>query len=186
MFYKTSRLTFVEADPFDLGPSGWGGVREAIRVKLTVDGKTLNAFVTHLDWPADDDWTDANEEHVRNRNNLAAKLDLFSGYKIFGGDLNAPYTGNWSSEPPSPLWIRAPSILASSGHRPDIGHECREAHLLRPTLPVAELAPRSHLRDERPDPGSRAGARHENAQMLPGSGRDTNTEIISQRIDPRP
>ncbi len=87
-----SRLTFVEADPFDLGPSSWGGVREAIRVKLTVDGKTLNAFVTHLDWPADDDWTDANEEHVQNRNNLAAKLDLFSGYKIFGGDFNAPYT----------------------------------------------------------------------------------------------
>ena len=89
-----SRLTFVEADPFDLGPSSWGGVREAIRVKLTVDGKTLNAFVTHLDWPADDDWTDANEEHVQNRNNLAAKLDLFSGYKIFGGDFNAPYTRN--------------------------------------------------------------------------------------------
>jgi len=84
----------VEADPFDLGLSSWDGVREAIRVKLTVDGKTLNAFVTHLDWPADDDWTDANEEHVQNRNNLAAKLDLFSGYKIFGGDFNAPYTGS--------------------------------------------------------------------------------------------
>jgi endonuclease/exonuclease/phosphatase (EEP) superfamily protein YafD len=94
MFYKTSRVTVVEEDPFDVGPSSWGGVREAIRAELIVDGKTFNAFVTHLDWPADDDWTDLNEEHVQNRDNFAAELDLFSGTKIFAGDFNARYTGN--------------------------------------------------------------------------------------------
>jgi endonuclease/exonuclease/phosphatase (EEP) superfamily protein YafD len=95
IFYKTSRLTVVEEpELFDVGPSSYGGVREAIRVKLRVDGKTFNAFVTHLDWPEDGDWTDPTEEHVQNRDNFVNVLDQYSGPKIFGGDLNARYTGN--------------------------------------------------------------------------------------------
>ena len=74
IFYKTSRLTVVEGEKFDVGPSSWGGVREAGRAQFMADGKTFYAFVAHLDWPEDDDWTDANEEHVQNRNNLAADL----------------------------------------------------------------------------------------------------------------
>jgi endonuclease/exonuclease/phosphatase (EEP) superfamily protein YafD len=94
MFYNTSRLSVVEEDEFDLGPSSWGGVREAIRVKFMADGKTFYAFVVHLDWPQDNDWTDPDEEHVQNRKNFVADLDHFSGPKIFGGDMNARYTGN--------------------------------------------------------------------------------------------
>jgi endonuclease/exonuclease/phosphatase (EEP) superfamily protein YafD len=94
MFYKTNRLTVVEGDEFDVGPSSWGGVREAMRVQFMADGKNFYAFVAHLDWPEDDDWTDADEEHVQNRNNLMEALHGFSGRKIFGGDMNARYTGN--------------------------------------------------------------------------------------------
>jgi endonuclease/exonuclease/phosphatase (EEP) superfamily protein YafD len=94
VFYKTNRLTAVEGEKFDVGPSSWGGVREAGRIQFIADGKTFYAFVAHLDWPQDNDWTDPNEEHVQNRNNLAAELRQFSGRKIFGGDMNARYTGN--------------------------------------------------------------------------------------------
>jgi endonuclease/exonuclease/phosphatase (EEP) superfamily protein YafD len=94
VFYKTSRLTVVEGEDFDVGPSSWGGVREGIRVKFMADGKTFSAFVTHFDWPSDGDWTDPNEEHVQNRNNFVTELNRFSGPKIWGGDFNSRYTGN--------------------------------------------------------------------------------------------
>src|SRR4029453_17668358 len=67
VFYRTSRLTVVEGDEFDVGPSSWGGGREAIRVNFVADGKTFYAFVVHLDWPQDNDWTDPEEEHGKNR-----------------------------------------------------------------------------------------------------------------------
>lgn len=94
VFYKTSRLSVSEGANFDVGPSSWGGVRESIRVNFTADGKTFTAFVAHFDWPEDGDWTDPNEQHVQNRNNFVAQLDRFSGAKIWGGDMNARYTGN--------------------------------------------------------------------------------------------
>jgi endonuclease/exonuclease/phosphatase (EEP) superfamily protein YafD len=94
VFYQTSRLTVVEGEAFDVGPSSWGGVREAIRVKFMADSETFYAFVTHLDWPEDGDWTDPNEEHVQNRNKFVAELNTFGGPKIWGGDFNASYSGN--------------------------------------------------------------------------------------------
>ena len=94
VFYKTGRLSVVEGHDFDIGPSSWGGVRESIRATFTADGKTFHAFVTHFDWPRDGDWTDPNEEHVQNRNNFVAELNRFSGPMIFGGDLNARFTGH--------------------------------------------------------------------------------------------
>jgi endonuclease/exonuclease/phosphatase family metal-dependent hydrolase len=94
VFFKSGRLTVSEGADFDVGPSSWGGVRESIRARFTVDGKTFYAFVAHFDWPEDGDWTDPNEEHVQNRNNFVAQLDRYSGPRIWAGDLNARYTGN--------------------------------------------------------------------------------------------
>jgi endonuclease/exonuclease/phosphatase (EEP) superfamily protein YafD len=94
IFYKLSRLELEgTAYKFDIGPSSWSGVREAIRAQFTMGDATFYAFVTHLDWPQDENWNGPNEEHVQNRNEFVAELDLAGGAMIFGGDLNAWYYG---------------------------------------------------------------------------------------------
>ena len=78
---------------------GWGAGSHSRQVD--VDGKTLNAFVTHLDWPADDDWTDANEEHVQNRNNWRPS-STFQRPRRSLAAISTPATpGIRSSKPPS-------------------------------------------------------------------------------------
>jgi endonuclease/exonuclease/phosphatase (EEP) superfamily protein YafD len=76
-----------------IGDSSWGGKRVAIRVRLDVQGRAVDVFATHLDWPKSGTWLETGE-HALGRNALLSWIDSVSGPKIFGGDLNAHTAGS--------------------------------------------------------------------------------------------
>jgi endonuclease/exonuclease/phosphatase (EEP) superfamily protein YafD len=85
-----SRRPIVEREGFVIGPSTWGGDREAVRLAIDVDGKRVNVFGTHFDYPQYGDWT----AHAEGRDRFLRWVDGFGGHKIFGGDFNAKTDGN--------------------------------------------------------------------------------------------
>jgi endonuclease/exonuclease/phosphatase family metal-dependent hydrolase len=88
-----TRRPILEREGFVIGPSSWGGDREAVRVAIDVDGKRVNVFSTHFDWPQDGVWGETSA-HAIGRNAFLAWVGGFSGHKVFGGDFNARTNGN--------------------------------------------------------------------------------------------
>ncbi len=97
---RTSRLSVLTVENRNIGPSSWGGYREAVRVRVRIDGRDIDLFATHLDWPSTNTWEECgaasvqNSAHACGRNDFVSWVGSFSGHKVYGGDMNARHTGN--------------------------------------------------------------------------------------------
>jgi endonuclease/exonuclease/phosphatase family metal-dependent hydrolase len=97
---RTSRLAVAAVENRNIGPSSWGGTREAVRVRVRIDGRDIDLFGTHLDWPSTNTWEECgavsiqNSAHACGRNNFTSWVGSFGGHKVYAGDMNARHTGN--------------------------------------------------------------------------------------------